>query len=278
MFEENYRTNAAYFRAIKKAKPLPQNEENKLIRMAQTGDKKARNLLVKSHMRFVVSVSYRYRDRGMPLADLISEGGLGLIRAVEDFDEVKHFRFLSYAVWWIRQSILKALNDKSRIIRIPSSRLAQIHKKMPIYERMMQTKSRTPIHEELAGALGIHEKDVTKMVFVSRGPKSIESKVNGKEGGILRDVIPDGNTEGPDKNVERKELVREIKNITGILKKNEQYVIRSYFGFGCTEKTMNEICDEMGLSLERVRQIKYKALDRLRHPCRIGRLKEHVKC
>lgn len=274
MFEENYRTNGFCFQSIKKTKRLSREEELEIIKRARNGDVRARNLLVSSHMRFVLKVCFHYKNQGMPMADLIGEGALGLIRATKHFDENKGLKFISYAVWWVRQGILQALDERAHILRLPASRIVQLRRKMNLYERMMQKLSRAPTHEELAGVIGAREKDIVKISRVAKAPKSLDAEFGGEGSGTLRELLPDENAEDPNKKIEGEELAREIAAALKTLAGKERRVIKGYYGLGGgVAKTLDQIGQEMNLTRERVRQIKNKAITRLQHPSRIGRLR-----
>jgi RNA polymerase primary sigma factor len=264
---------AAYLREISGSHNLALAEEAALAVRIRAGDKEALNALVQANLKFVVAVCRNYQYQGLPLGDLINEGNLGLIRAAKRFDETMNFKFISYAVWWIRQAILSALADQSRVINIPPSRVGTIHKMGKTSVRLEQKLGRAPTVAELAEAMGTGIHEVHESLQLSSSPMSLDAPVKDGEDGRLEDVLEDPNVESPDKSTMAYSLSEEMKDVLGSLEEREEKVVRLYFGIGLeTTYTLEEIAQRFGLTRERVRQIKEKALKRLRHPSRLQKL------
>ena len=264
---------AAYLREISQGKNLTLTEEAGLAVRIRTGDKEALNTLVQANLKFVVAVCRNYQYQGLPLGDLINEGNLGLIRAAKRFDETMNFKFISYAVWWIRQAILSALADQSRVINIPPSRVGTIHKMGKTSVKLEQKLGRAPTVGELAEAMGVGIHEIHESLQLSASPMSLDAPVKDGEDGRLEDVLEDPNVESPDKSTMAYSLHEEMKDILGTLDEREEKVVRLYYGIGLeTTYTLEEIAQRFNLTRERVRQIKEKALKRLRHPSRLAKL------
>jgi len=264
---------AAYLREISVGKNLTLQEEAKLAVRIRGGDKEALNILVQANLKFVVAVCRNYQYQGLPLGDLINEGNLGLIRAAKRFDETMNFKFISYAVWWIRQGILSALADQSRVINIPPSRVGTIHKMGKTSVKLEQQLGRAPTVTELADAMGVSLNEIHESLQLSSSPMSLDAPVKDGEDGRLEDVLEDPNAESPDRSTMAFSLREEIKDILCTLDEREEKVVRLYYGIGLeTTYTLEEIAQRFNLTRERVRQIKEKALKRLRHPSRLQKL------
>jgi RNA polymerase primary sigma factor len=266
----------AYLREIGGSRNLTLAQEAGLAVRIRAGDKEALNALVHANLKFVVAVCRNYQYQGLPLGDLINEGNLGLIRAAKRFDETLNFKFISYAVWWIRQAILSALADQSRVISIPPGRVGTIHKLGKASIRLEQKLGRVPTAGELSEALGLGLREIHESLQLSASPMSLDAPVqNGQEGhaGRLEDVLEDRNVESPDKSTMAYSLGEEMKDILRSLDEREEKVMRLYYGIGLeTTYTLEEIAQRFNLTRERVRQIKEKALQRLRHPSRLQKL------
>jgi len=256
---------------------LTSEEESALAEAIRKGDRKALNTLIKSNLRFVVSVARRYQNQGLPLSELISEGNVGLIKAAKRFDEKKNFKFISYAVWWIRQSILRALADRSRITRIPLHRIGIIHKVRTAQNRLEQKYQRLPSTEEIASELHVRKNDVSVAQGIGSRAVSLYSPARDEDGSDMIEFLRDESQEMPDKElieVSRQEGVNKILNA---LDEREREVLRLYFGVGIeTSHTLDEIGTQLKLSRERVRQIKEKAMHRLKHSYLRNRLRALV--
>jgi RNA polymerase primary sigma factor len=253
---------------------LSSEEEATLAAAIKKGNRKALNSLISANLRFVVSVARRYQNQGLPLSELISEGNLGLIKAAKRFDEKKNFKFISYAVWWIRQSILRALADRSRITRIPLHRIGVIHKVRNVQNRLEQKYHRLPSTEEIAHEAHIGQKDVLDVQKIPNRAVSLYSPAKDEDGTEIIDLIHDENQEMPDNNLIELSRGEGVRKILAILDNREREVLNLYFGVGVeTTHTLDEIGTQLNLSRERVRQIKEKAMHRLKHSYLRNRLK-----
>ncbi|NLW32730.1 MAG: sigma-70 family RNA polymerase sigma factor [Fibrobacter sp.] len=264
---------ALYLKEIGKNRSLTIEEEAKLAVRIRKGEKKALEKLVKANLRFVVSVARNYQNQGLPLNDLINEGNLGLIRAAKRFDEKKNFKFISYAVWWIRQAILQALAEQSRIIKLPLNRVGTIHKIGKMQSRLEQKYRRLPNVQELATELNIEESEVQETIKIGNSHVSLDAPLQHGEDSKLLDVLQDSNQEKPDSGLMEISLQDEINKTLDTLSEREKEVVRLYFGIGEeTSHTLEEIGQRFNLTRERARQIKEKALKRLKHSSRSKRL------
>jgi RNA polymerase primary sigma factor len=265
---------ALYLKEISKNKTLSLEEEAVLAVRIRTGERKALEKLVKANLRFVVSVSRNYQNQGLPLSDLINEGNLGLIRAAKRFDEKKNFKFISYAVWWIRQAILQALAEQSRIIKLPLNRVGTIHKIGKTQSKLEQKYRRAPNVEEIARELSLDENEVRETIKIGNTHMSLDAPLQHGEDSKLIDVLHDDSQERPDDGVLDISLQEEIEKTLDTLSEREKEVVKLYFGIGEeTAHTLEEIGQRFNLTRERVRQIKEKALRRLKHCSRSKRLK-----
>ena len=265
---------ALYLKEISKNKTLCLEEEAVLAVRIRTGERKALEKLVKANLRFVVSVCRNYQNQGLPLSDLINEGNLGLIRAAKRFDEKKNFKFISYAVWWIRQAILQALAEQSRIIKLPLNRVGTIHKIGKTQSKLEQKYRRAPNVEEIARELDLDENEVRETIKIGNTHMSLDAPLQHGEDSKLIDVLHDENQERPDDGVMDISLQEEIEKTLATLSDREKEVVKLYFGIGEeTAHTLEEIGQRFNLTRERVRQIKEKALRRLKHCSRSKRLK-----
>jgi RNA polymerase primary sigma factor len=265
---------ALYLREISKNKTLSLEEEAELAVRIRNGERKSLEKLVKANLRFVVSVCRNYQNQGLPLSDLINEGNLGLIRAAKRFDEKKNFKFISYAVWWIRQAILQALAEQSRIIKLPLNRVGTIHKIGKTQSKLEQKYRRAPNVEEIARELRLDENEVRETIKIGNTHMSLDAPLQHGEDSKLIDVLHDESQELPDDGVIDISLQEGIENTLSTLSEREKEVVKLYFGIGEeTAHTLEEIGQRFNLTRERVRQIKEKALRRLRHCSRSKRLK-----
>jgi RNA polymerase primary sigma factor len=264
-----------YFKEIGKNKPLTSEEEAGLALRIRNGDRKALEKMVKANLRFVVSVSRNYQNQGLPLSDIINEGNLGLIRAAKRFDEKKNFRFISYAVWWIRQAILQSLAEQSRIIRLPLNRVGTIHHIAKTQIKLEQKYRRSPTAEEIARELSLDENEVRETLKIGNTHKSLDAPLQQGMDSKLMDVIQDDNQELTDDGAVDISLREEIENTLDTLSDREKEIVKLYFGVGEeTAHTLEEIGLHFDITRERVRQIKEKALRRLRHHSRSQRLRK----
>jgi RNA polymerase primary sigma factor len=264
---------ALYLKEIGKNRSLTVEEEAKLAVKIRKGDRRALETLVKANLRFVVSVARNYQNQGLPLSDLINEGNLGLIRAARRFDEKKNFKFISYAVWWIRQAILQALAEQSRIIKLPLNRVGTIHKIGKMQSKLEQKFRRLPNVEELAAELNIDESEVQETIKIGNSHMSLDAPLQHGEDSRLMDILQDDDQVQPDNGLMEVSLQEEITNTLETLSEREKEVVRLYFGIGEeTSHTLEEIGQRFNLTRERARQIKEKALRRLKHSSRSKRL------
>jgi RNA polymerase primary sigma factor len=265
----------AYLREIGKNRLLSHAEERELLARMRNGDKRAFKDLVTANLRFVVSVCRKYQHQGLPLTDLISEGNLGLIRAAQSFDDTRTCRFISYAVWWVRQRILQALAEQSRNISLPVGKAALLRKMSHMRKSLEQKQGREPLPHELADALRINEKEALDLMQAGRSSVSLSEPGAGMEDVHLEDMIADDGAESPDRVIDEARRRRSVLAIVNGLKELEARVVRLYFGLGLEHAlTLEEISQRLDVSPERIRQIKENALHRLRHPSRLQKLRD----
>lgn len=266
-----------YLRDISRYKPLSTHEEYDLAVRIKMGDSDALNKLVKANLRFVVSVARNYQNQGMSLVDLINEGNLGLIKAAKRFDEKKNFKFISYAVWWIRQAILQGLADHSRIVKVPLNRVATIHKVGKARVNLEQKYRRLPNTREVAEELGITEDDVTNSMKIGSSHASLDAPLSEGMTGSLMDVMQDNKNEKADDFAMRMSQNRVINKLFNVLTDREKEVVRLYYGIDeDANYTLTEIGSRMNITRERVRQIKDIALKKLKRSKKIKDLKYSV--
>src|SRR5690606_22836081 len=258
-----------YLREISAYPLLDREEEAELARRIREGDEEALDKLVRSNLRFVVSVAKKYQNQGVALGDLINEGNLGLIRAARKFDETKGIKFISYAVWWIRQAILQALAEQSRIVRVPLNRAGALHRIGRRSSILLQELGREPTVEEIADELDLSHEEVQRTLAIAQSHLSLDAPITPGEDNRLLDYLPDQFSPGPDDETYDRALSTTIAEALGTLKEREARILRLYFGLdGQEAMTLEEIGSLLGITRERVRQIKEKALSRLRHASR----------
>ncbi len=273
----SYRSLGRYLAEISEYSPLKPAREVELAQRIKDGDRSALAELIKANLRFVVSVAKEYQGRGLPLSDLINEGNLGLIKATSRFDETRGFKFISYAVWWIRQSILQALAEQSRIVRIPLNRVGTIGKISRTAERLEAEIERTPRVGEIGRVLDINRTEVLDAMKHSRRHKSLNAPFRTGDNNSLIDIIEDDSMAKPEEPLMQESLKNEIRQVLDTLSEREQRVVLMYFGIDRDfALTLNEIGQEFNLTRERVRQIKEKALSRLRHRSRSNTLRTYL--
>jgi RNA polymerase primary sigma factor len=266
----------SYLTEIASSIPLSAADEVELARNIKKGDESARNRLVEANLRFVVSVAKEYQNRGVPLADLISAGNMGLITAAERFDEDKGFKFISYAVWWIRQAILQTLAEQSRTVRLPLNKIGLLYKISKASRQLRQQRADDPNPEEIAEQLEVSVDEVKETMLCGRSVRSLDATFREEEDQSLLDVLPDDRQESPENEVMRGCLRGQIDTALGSLVGREAEIIRLYFGLDGEESmTLDQIGARFSLTRERVRQIKEKALHRLRHPSRCDQLRTY---
>ncbi len=267
-----------YLQEIGKVELLTPDEEVELARRIKQGDQIALEKLTKANLRFVVSVAKQYQNQGLSLGDLINEGNLGLIKAAKRFDETRGFKFISYAVWWIRQSILQALAEQSRIVRLPLNRVGALNKIGKAFSQLEQKYEREPSPEELSEILeNMSEDEIADTLKISGRHVSVDAPfVQGEENRLL-DVLENDSEPRPDHELMNESLSREVERALSTLTQREAEVIRLYFGIGVEHSlTLEEIGEKFDLTRERVRQIKEKAIRRLRHTSRSKGLKMYL--
>ncbi|MDT3697664.1 MAG: sigma-70 family RNA polymerase sigma factor [Ignavibacterium sp.] len=266
-----------YLQEIGKVGLLSPEEEIQLTIRMKNGDQSAMEKLTKANLRFVVSVAKQYQNQGLSLGDLINEGNLGLIKAVRRFDETRGFKFISYAVWWIRQSILQALAEQSRIVRLPLNRVGALNKIGRAYSSLKQEFEREPSADEIAQILEMDIDEISETLRISGKSVSVDAPFSTNDDNSLLDVIENDQQPSPDNELISESLKLEIKNILSELPEREAEVIRLYFGLdGEYAMTLEEIGEKFNLTRERVRQIKEKAIRRLRHNSRSNILKSYL--
>jgi len=266
-----------YFREIGEFELLSPEEEIKLAKRIKQNDHKALVKLVTANLRFVVSVAKSYQNNGLSLEDLISEGNLGLMRATYHFDETRGFKFISYAVWWIRQAILQAIAEKTRLIRLPLNRVAALTRIGKVYSRLEQEYERTPTHAEIASILEAETSEISYTVEKGMHSVSIDSPLDSDRNNRLIDLIESQDEPKPDSEVLDQSLIQEVSIILNTLTKREANIIKLYFGLdGKRPHTLNEIGIIFKITRERVRQIKENALIKLRSKSRSKILRQYL--
>lgn len=265
-----------YLQDISKEEMVSTDEEVELAKRIRQGDKNALERLVKANLRFVVSVAKQYQGQGLELTDLINEGNVGLINAAMKFDETRGFKFISYAVWWVRQSILQALADKSRLVRLPLNQIGYVSKVNHFYHDFMQKNNRAPTLDEVADALGMEKSKVNAALLTSGKHISMNVPLIDDEDSCLLDLLTNDDKGNADSSLISDSLKEEVHHALDLLPERESQVIRMYFGINTPELSLEEIGEKLNLSRERVRQIKEKALTLLRN-AQIGSvLKEYL--
>ncbi len=265
-----------YLQEIGKEELITVEEEVELAQRIKKGDQAALEKLTRANLRFVVSVAKQYQNQGLSLPDLINEGNLGLIKAAEKFDETRGFKFISYAVWWIRQSILQALAEQSRIVRLPLNQVGSLNKINKAFSKFEQEHERKPSTEELAEWLELPAEKVADTLRVSGRHISVDAPFVEGEDNSLLDVLINNDSPNADRALMMESLAKEIERALATLTERESDIIRMFFGIGCQEMTLEEIGERFGLTRERVRQIKEKAIRRLRHTSRSKLLKTYL--
>ncbi len=265
-----------YLQEIGKEELITVEEEVELAQRIRKGDQEALEKLTKANLRFVVSVAKQYQNQGLSLPDLINEGNLGLIKAAEKFDETRGFKFISYAVWWIRQSILQALAEQSRIVRLPLNQVGSLNKINKAFARFEQEHERTPSPEELSRELDLPKEKITDTLRVAGRHISVDAPFADGEDNSLLDVLVNADSPNADRGLMNESLSTEVDRALEILTPRERDIIKYFFGISCSEMTLEEIGERFDLTRERVRQIKEKAIRRLRHSNRSNLLKSYL--
>ena len=266
-----------YLAEIGKFNPLPPEREVELAIRIQDNDERAMKELVEANLRFVVSVAKKYQGNGLSLADIINEGNMGLIKAAKRFDHTRGFKFISYAVWWIRQSILQALAEQSRLIRLPLNRVGTITKITRAAEKLESEVERQPKGDEIGAQLEMSGDEVLMAMQYSRRHSSLNSPFQDGETSSLLDIIEDAEAEEPEAKIMMESMSEEVNGALETLSDRERVVLEMYFGINRdSAMTLNEIGEEFDLTRERVRQIKEKAIQRLRHRSRSKNLRRYL--
>ena len=265
-----------YLQEIGREELITVEEEVELAQRIKKGDQEALDKLTRANLRFVVSVAKQYQNQGISLPDLINEGNLGLIKAAEKFDETRGFKFISYAVWWIRQSILQALAEQSRIVRLPLNQVGSLNKLNKALSQFEQQYERQPSPDELAEMLEIPREKIADTLRVSGRHVSVDAPFVDGEDNSLLDVLVNNDSPNADKGLVNESLNTEIERALSTLTERERDIVKYFFGIGCQEMTLEEIGEKFGLTRERVRQIKEKTIRRLRHSARSKLLKGYL--
>ncbi|MBM6673335.1 sigma-70 family RNA polymerase sigma factor [Marseilla massiliensis] len=265
-----------YLQEIGHEELISVEEEVELAQRIKQGDRKALEKLTKANLRFVVSVAKQYQNQGLSLPDLINEGNVGLIKAAEKFDETRGFKFISYAVWWIRQSILQAIAEQSRIVRLPLNQVGSVNKINRVLNKFEQEHERRPSIDEIADNVDIPQDKIEEAMKVSSRHVSVDAPFADGEDNSLLDVLPNNDSPMADKKLVLESLREEINRALQTLNERERNIIEAFFGINQPEMTLEEIGDKYGLTRERVRQIKEKAIRRLRHSTKNKLLKSYL--
>ena len=255
---------------------LTADEEVELAQQIRKGDRKALERLTKANLRFVVSVAKQYQNKGLSLPDLINEGNLGLIKAAERYDETRGFKFISYAVWWIRQSILQAIAEQSRIVRLPLNQVGSVNRIARELNKFEQENERKPSVEEMADRIDLPEEKIAEAMKINTNHVSMDAPFADGEDNSLLDILPNTDSPSTDNVLDQESLRTEIGRVLDVLNDREQKVIKAFFGIGMQEMTLEEIGDKYNLTRERVRQIKEKAIRRLRYNTKSKTLKTYL--
>ena len=273
---ENQSTDI-YLKEISKTTPLSVAAEIDCAKRIRKGEKLALDTLVKANLRFVVSVAKQYQNQGISLPDLINEGNLGLMKAAQRFDETRGFKFISYAVWWIRQAILQALAEQSRIVRLPVNKIGSINKINRAYARLEQIYEREPSSQEIGEMLEMIPEDVKEALKTNSRTVSMDAPISAEEDNTMYDMMQSADTPSPDKNLINESLAYEIERALNTLSTRESKVLKLYFGLGMKHPfTLEEIGEELVLTRERVRQIKEKAIKKIQFTTRCRILKTYL--
>ena len=273
------RQNAAldkYLVEIGREELISTDEEVELAQKIHKGDRRALDKLTRANLRFVVSVAKQYQNQGLALNDLIDEGNLGLIKAAQKFDETRGFKFISYAVWWIRQSILQAISEQSRIVRMPLNQVGFQSKLAKAVVNFEQANERRPSVQELADILETNEGKVREALGTNGKKVSVDAPFQDDDSNSLIDIMTDEDAPTTDNNMERESLSKDLEAALSTLSEREQQVLKMLFGIGCNEMTAEEVANSLSLTRERVRQIKERALRRLRDDANINILTKYL--
>lgn len=253
-----------YFKDVSKQSMIGINEEIELSKKIKEGDQKAINKLINSNLRFVISVAKQYQNKGIPLVDLIQEGNIGLIEAAKRYNEDRGFKFISYAVWWIRQSIMKAISEQCRTVRIPMNQIVYMNKLNKCSEKFEQENFRKPSVEELESESGLSSDKISLNASSVGRTLSLNNPFKDEEANCLLDIIPDENSKDTDDDLIKESISDKIEYILSQLSYRERDIIRMIFGIGVAQMTLEEIASRFGIGSERVRQIQHKTLEKIK--------------
>ena len=265
-----------YLRDLGKLEMISPEEETELAGRIKAGDEEAFRRLVEANLRFVVSVAKQYQNRGLDLTDLINEGNLGLMKAARKFDPTRGFKFISYAVWWIRQQILQALSDQGRLIRLPLNQVGVLNKIGRARMEFLQENEREPSDEELSELLDINPEKLGESMMSEAKSLSLDFPLGEDQSESLIDILPNNDSPSADKELEKESLRNDILSVMGVLNERERRVLRLCFGLGCQAMTLEEIGENLDLTRERVRQLKMKAIRKLSSPKVRSRLAQYL--
>ena len=253
-----------FFKDISHYSCLSIEEENNLIKEIKQGNKEAESKLIKCNLRFVVSIAKQYQHKGLPLMDLVQEGSIGMLNSLHNYDETRGFKFISYAVWWIRQAIIKALTDNSRTVKAPVNQILTINKINKIVEKIEQKENREANISELSDEMDINENKINLAYASFSNAISIETPVKDEDNNCLLDIIPSNMFETGEEIITKKERINAVHNALNKLKPREKDIIVKCFGIGTTKKSINRIADEYNISVERIGQIRKNSLKKLK--------------
>lgn len=254
-----------YFKDISKLSMITPEKEIELTRRIKLGDKAAANELVTANLRFVISVAKQYQNKGLDLVDLIQEGNIGMLEAAYKFDETRGYRFISYAVWWIRQSIMRAISEQCRTVRVPMSQIVNMSKINKMSEKFEQKNGRVPSMEEIEEETNLNRKKINMSLASTYRSVSLESPLRDEDVSCLLDVLPNDNSESTDTTALKSDLILEIERILSKLSYREQDVLRMSFGIGVQAMSNDEIANRFGIGGERVRQIQHSAINHIKN-------------
>ena len=254
-----------YFKDVSKLSMITPEKEVELTKRIKLGDKAAANELVTANLRFVISVAKQYQNKGLDLVDLIQEGNIGMLEAAYKFDETRGYRFISYAVWWIRQSIMRAISEQCRTVRVPMSQIVNMSKINKMSEKFEQKNGRTPSMEEIEEETNLDRKKINMSLASTYRSVSLESPLRDEDASCLLDVLPNDNSESTDTTALKSDLIIEIEHILSKLSYRERDVLRMSFGIGVQAMSNDEIANRFGIGGERIRQIQHSAINHIRN-------------
>lgn len=254
-----------YFKDVSKLSMITPEKEVELTKRIKLGDKAAANELVTANLRFVISVAKQYQNKGLDLVDLIQEGNIGMLEAAYKFDETRGYRFISYAVWWIRQSIMRAISEQCRTVRVPMSQIVNMSRINKMSEKFEQKNGRTPSMEEIEEETNLDRKKINMSLASTYRSVSLESPLRDEDVGCLLDVLPNDNSESTDTTALKSDLIIEIEHILSKLSYRERDVLRMSFGIGVQAMSNDEIANRFGIGGERIRQIQHSAINHIRN-------------